>query len=117
VLNTWTVNVTFDNDPVSGVASGVYSLDTVPDGTAGLSAKTNWSLRQRTALAFDPDGQAAADFTLMGGDLNGSNSITTLDYSALSQDGLPPTASPTSTGRRGSVVRLLDYEIELVQDW
>jgi hypothetical protein len=81
VLATWTVNVNFTN--AAGTASGTYSLDDVPTGTAKLSAKTAWQLRQRQAVALNGDGQAVSNFTLKGGDINGSNSVNILDYSIM----------------------------------
>jgi len=88
VLKTWTVPVTFTNDTGNKVARGNYTVTEVPSATASLSAKTAWSLRQKRSLTLDGHGQAwAADFAgygkLLGGDLNGSNSINILDYVKL----------------------------------
>jgi nitrous oxidase accessory protein NosD len=84
VLKTWTVSVAFTNTPATTTASGAYTLNEVPAGTVNLSAKTAWQLRQRVPVALDVNGNAfGVAFTLLSGDLNGSNSINILDYSVM----------------------------------
>jgi len=89
VLKSWTVSVGFNNNTTTQVAAGTYTLTDVPGTIAGLSAKTAWSLRRKQAVSLGVNGQATVDFTvsggtdLLGGDINGSNSINILDYSVL----------------------------------
>jgi hypothetical protein len=83
VLKTWTVSVAFTNSTESQMASGAYTLTSVPAGTAHLSAKTAWHLRKRVDVDLGGSGQITPGFTLLGGDLNGSNSINILDYSKM----------------------------------
>ncbi len=82
-LNTWTPTLSFTNNPGTQKASASCTLTNVPDGMAHLSAKTAWHLRTRLDVVLDPDGQATAAFTLLGGDLNESNSVNVLDYSLM----------------------------------
>jgi len=76
----WTLTLTF----TGGVAN--YQLVGVPAGTNGLSAKTAWNLRRKLAVSYTDD-RAVVNFTgsneLLGGDLNGSNSVNVLDYTIL----------------------------------
>lgn len=81
VLKSWTISVDFTNH--EEVASGSYVLADVPAGIAALSAKTAWHLRRRQEGALSGEGQGTIDFVLLGGDLNGSNSVNVLDYSLL----------------------------------
>jgi len=88
---SWTKTLSFSG----GAAS--YTLTDVPDGTTGLSAKTDWNLRSKVSVTLDGYGQATGvNFTgvgggvypmvggkLRGGDLNGSNAINILDFSVL----------------------------------
>jgi hypothetical protein len=107
-VKTWTQTLSF----VGTTAS--YTLTDVPAGTTGVSAKTAWSLRNKLAVTLDSDGQAAAGFTggemLLGGDLNGSNSINVLDYSVLKTRWFTsdPVADINGSGR----VDLTDYSIQ-----
>jgi hypothetical protein len=86
VLEAWTVTVQFTNAPSTRIASGTYFLTSVPDGTAFLSAKTNWTLRRRLPAAF-VDAAATVDFTgdsdLLGGDLDRNNLTNFVDYLVL----------------------------------
>ncbi len=61
---TW--NLTLTN--VSGDTFN-YTLTDVPAGTTGISAKTDWNLREKLAVALDINGQATADF--IGNPLDG----------------------------------------------
>jgi hypothetical protein len=61
VLKTW--NLTLTNE--SGDTFS-YQLTGVPVDANGLSAKTAWNLREKLALTFDGNGQAAADFVSDG---------------------------------------------------
>jgi hypothetical protein len=65
-----------------------FTLVNVPDGANALSAKTAWNLRSKVSLGGGgTDNQWTANFMgadkLLGGDLNGSNAVTILDYSPL----------------------------------
>ncbi|NQU12385.1 hypothetical protein HQ590_16440, partial [bacterium] len=77
VLKRWTNTVTFAS------RTGTAELFEVPAGMAKLSAKTDWTLRQRVTPVTDGDGEVTASLTLQGGDLNGDNQVTTLDYTRL----------------------------------
>jgi hypothetical protein len=105
-IKTWTQTLNF----VGGIAS--YTLTNVPGGTTGLSAKTAWSLRNKLAVTM-VDGQASANFTgaekLLGGDLNGTNTINILDYSVLKANYF--TANPVADINGNGVVNLIDYNI------
>lgn len=119
VLKTWTVTVTFTNNTVTKIASGTYTpLTDVPDTTANLSAKTAWALRRRLESLSFPDGQATAAFTgankLLGGDLNGTNTVNILDYAILKLNWVTPNAVADINGDGG--VAMLDYSI-LVGNW
>jgi len=109
VLASWTLTVTFTNNPATQVATGTYTLTHVPSGTAALSAKTNWHLRQKQTVTFPPDDQGVAAFMLLGGDLDGSNTINVLDYSILKASF--NTGGPNNPGNINGdgVTNLLDY--------
>lgn len=104
---TWTLTLSFSG----GVAS--YVLTDVPAGTTGLSAKTAWSLRNKLPCGPDGNGQAVINFTgaekLLGGDLNGTNSINVLDYSILKSKWFSHDPVADIDGANG--VGLLDYGI------
>ncbi|MGA2324063.1 MAG: DUF2341 domain-containing protein [Sedimentisphaerales bacterium] len=112
VLKQWTVTVNFTNNTVMRSASGSYTLADVPNTTANLSAKTAWSLRKRQSVVFSGN-SAIADFTnnnaMLGGDLNGSNSVNIMDYSILKSNWYTTNALADITG--DGVVNLLDYAI------
>jgi hypothetical protein len=114
VVGTWTVPVSFINDTVTKVATGSYVLTNVPAATTGLSAKTDWTLRQKTGVTLDGNNQATVTFSLSGGDLNGSNTINILDYSALKEDWLTTNARGDINGDGG--VQLFDYSL-LKSNW
>jgi len=80
VLKQWTVSISFVNNTGTKIASGTYVLTDVPADTANLSSKTAWSLRTKEAVIFGTDMQAVVDFTILGGDLNNSNSVNILDF-------------------------------------
>ena len=61
---TW--NLTLTN--VSGDTFN-YTLTDVPADTTGISAKTDWNLREKLAVVLDINGQATADF--IGNPLDG----------------------------------------------
>ncbi|NLX22747.1 MAG: hypothetical protein GXY55_13935 [Phycisphaerae bacterium] len=109
VLQTWTVTVTFTNNPVTRTAAGSYVLTLVPGSTARLSAKTDWSLRKRIPVTLDTYGQGVANFTLTSGDLDGSNTANILDYSILKANWM--TAGPAGDYNGDSQVMLLDYSL------
>jgi hypothetical protein len=102
---TWPQTLTFSG----GVAS--YTLTDVPAGTTNLSTKTAWNLRKKVAVTLDSDGQATVNFTssakLLGGDINGSNSINILDYSILKVNWFTSNAVADIDGNGN--VGLLDY--------
>jgi len=64
-------------------ADGVYTLTDVPTGVTAVSAKTAWTLRQKLTGLSATDGQITANFTLLGGDINETNSINVLDYAKM----------------------------------
>jgi len=110
IIKTWDETVTFTNDTVLKIASGSYTLDNVPVDTANISAKTNWSLRDKQAVTFDADMQGTAtDLLMLGGDMNDSNTTTILDYSILKTNWLTLNAIADLTGDGG--VNILDYAI------
>lgn len=87
-----------------------YVLTDVPDVVTTLSAKTAWNLRQRLSFSLDTDGQATdKNFTLLGGDLNGSNTTNILDYAILKANYL--TANPVADITGNGMVNTLDYAI------
>src|SRR5262249_52970093 len=87
--------------PFSGGIAN-YALNGIPPGTTGLSAKTAWNLRRKLAVALDPQSQAVANFLgavkLLGGDLDGSNVVTTGDLSILSANWTTTNAVADITG-------------------
>jgi hypothetical protein len=107
-VKTWTQTLSF----AGGVAS--YTLTDVPAGTTGVSAKTAWSLRNKLAAVLDGDGQVAANFTggekLLGGDINGTNSINVLDYSVMKANWF--TSNSVADINGNGVVNLDDYSIQ-----
>lgn len=113
VLAAWTVTVSFMNQPGTGMASGPFTLVDVPTTAVNLSAKSEWTLRSRQPVDFDADGQAPAEFVgskaLRCGDLDGSNSVTILDYSRLKRfwNLLSPEADLNGDG----YVNALDYTL------
>jgi hypothetical protein len=110
VLKEWTVAVVFANTPGTQTASGTFGplLEAPVNGLARLSAKTNWHLRARQDIALSSDGQGTSSFTLLGGDINGSNSVNVLDYSLLkSAWGISPSGDINGDGITGTV----DYAI------
>ena len=56
-------------------------------GTNALSAKTAWNLRRKLPVSFTPTREATVYFTvaskMLGGDLNGTNSVNVLDYAIM----------------------------------
>jgi hypothetical protein len=102
---TWLQSLSF----VGGVAT--YTLPDVPAGTTGISAKTAWNLRRKLAVSgAEPTG---VNFTgaskLLGGDLDGSNSVNILDYSVLKLNwfGSAPQADINGDG----TVNVNDYSL------
>lgn len=81
VLNTWTLPVSF------AAGQGSITLTDLPAGTAFLSAKTAWTLRNRRAASFDASGNGSVAFTgtsrLRGGDLNNNNIVNLTDFNIL----------------------------------
>ncbi len=107
-LATLTPTLTFTNNPGTQTASATYSLAGIPAEARSISAKTAWHLRQK--IAFTPEGATVtADFTLLGGDLNNSNSINVEDYVKLKLK-WNSTESAVDINGDGSV-QLLDYNL------
>lgn len=113
VIETRTRTVVFTN----GVAE--VNFTDVNGTTAFLSAKTATHLRERTAVNFDGNWQAAVAYTgageLQGGDFNGDNIVNLLDYSILrfywqKQVSTDPLAAAAEITGDGSV-NLTDYQI------
>ena len=82
-LGSWTKTVTNFSGGIGSVV-----LENVPAGTSAISAKSAWTLRNKRAVSFSPEGVGSLDLTgttykLKGGDLNGDNVINTLDYGVL----------------------------------
>jgi len=105
---TWALTLPFSG----GVAA--YTLTDVPAGTTGISAKTAWSLRNKLAVTLDGNGQATGvDFIvgekLLGGDINGSNSINIQDYAILKLKWF--TTDPVADIDGSGVVNNTDYTI------
>jgi hypothetical protein len=104
---TWTQTLTFSGSVAS------YTLTDVPAGTTNLSAKAAWNLRKKLAVTLGSQGQATANFTssakLLGGDINGSNSINILDYSILKVNYFTSNAVADIDGN--GVVNLVDYSL------
>jgi hypothetical protein len=122
VLKTWTLTLT----NVSGDTFG-YLLTDVPEDITGLSAKTDWNLREKLPVTLDGNGQGTADFVadavpgwddltdhyLRGADIEHSalsfNVVNLPDYSTLAASwlGTNPVADITGDG----VVNAFDYSI------
>jgi hypothetical protein len=109
VLETWAIPVGFTNDVGARTASGSYTLADVPGNPANLSARTACHLRKRQVVTLDADGQAVAAFTLLGGDLEGSNYVNILDYSILRSHWNSSDAAADING--DNQVQLFDYSI------
>ena len=118
VLKEWTVTVGFTNNNSHAFASGLYNLKGVPETTANISAKTDWTLRRKVAASFDSNSQGIADFTgdddLLGGDLNGSNTTQFLDFLVLRNNWFTHEAVADINGDGN--VQFSDYLI-LKQNW
>lgn len=121
VLKTWTPSLLFSN--ASGTAKGSdVTLTDVPANIANLSAKTAWSLRTKHLLQINPaTGNAFTDagyyyigadycFTLLGGDINDSNSVNVLDYSVL-KGAWMSTVDLVADINGDGVVNVTDYNI------
>lgn len=82
VSKTWNIPVTF-----AAGTTGTFELAGVPSGTTGLSAKTAWNLRRKVAVTLIAGQAEGVNFTgsssLLGGDLNDTNSVNVLDYGLL----------------------------------
>jgi len=113
-LRTWTQTLAFSNDPGAQTASAEYTLDMVPAQTAALSAKAAFSLRSRRQVVADGDGQAAVDFTILPGDLDGSNTVNMLDYSVMKSKWMSTDTQADLNG--DGAVQMLDYSIMKI-DW
>lgn len=112
VLATWTETVDFTNDTGTQTASGTYLLTDVPAGVDNLSAKTAWHLRTRNegvSGSFDGNLQLVTDFTLLGGDLNGTNSVNILDYTLLKTNWYATYDASDING--DGTVQLRDYDL------
>jgi hypothetical protein len=121
VLKTWVINVYFG----PGNSTTNYTLTAVPALTTGISAKTDWNLREKLAVTLDINGQAVANFVadgvpgwsdatdhyLRGGDIDAAhnNQVSFLDYSVLGNNFF--TANPVADINGDGVVNLFDYSI------
>jgi hypothetical protein len=131
VLKTWVVALT----NVGSTNTFAYTLTGVPLNANGLSAKTDWSLREKVSLALDPNGQGVADFVgdgtpgwndttdhyLRGGDIGDSllfpasfNRVLTDDYFKIVGGWLGSDPAVDITG--DGVVNAIDYSI-LAENW
>jgi len=83
---TWLIEFDFPQ----GTRTAATVLTEVPDGTTGLSAKTEWNLRRKLPVDLGTDGEDTIDFTgpakLLGGDIDGSNDTAIPDYTLLKQN-------------------------------
>lgn len=83
VLETWNLPVLFTNSNTTGVASGSFVLNRIPPTTFRLSADTAWTLRRRIAADIALNPALVLAFTgssrLVGGDINGSNTVNNAD--------------------------------------
>ena len=104
ILKTWNLPLVF----TSSVA--LYTLPDVPLAAVGLSAKTEWTLRQKLPLVFALE-HATVDFqgdkALPGGDFDDSNTCDMLDYFILA--GAWYTHDPTADIDGNGRVDLDDY--------
>lgn len=89
--------------------NGAYTLTNIPDGVTSVSAKTAWTLRKKLSGLSATNGQITANFTLLGGDLNNTNSINILDYSLLKTKYF--TTDPSADIDGNGQVNALDYSI------
>ena len=107
VIETRTEPVVFTN------GTGSVVLTDVDGSSFRLSAKTAWNLRNRLPVGLDPDGQATVSLTgselLRGGDINGDNTVNTLDYSILRYHWF--TVDPTADIDGGGSVQTTDFNI------
>jgi hypothetical protein len=113
-LATLTQSLNFTNS--SGTASASYVLPGLSAEARSISAKTAWHLRKKTT--FTPSGGAATvNFTLLGGDLNTSNTVNVLDYAIMAGRWMTidPVAAAADINGDGQV-QLLDYTI-LKSNW
>lgn len=105
---TWDIAVPF----AAGSATGTYLLTDVPAGTTYLSAKTAWNLRRQIGVTYVDD-RATGDFTgtntLLGGDLNESNSVNVLDYSIMKMNWM--TSNPVADIDGSGTVNVDDYNL------
>jgi hypothetical protein len=90
-------------------SGGAYTLTNVPDGITAVSAKTTWTLRKKLSGLSAPSGQITANFTLLAGDINGSNSINVLDYSFMKLKWYTDDITADING--DGAVNVLDYDI------
>ena len=130
LIKTWNLDIQFlveDPIPPARRDTRSYCLVDVPDGVdtiMKLSAKTNWALRCRLAVPFDPDPllpknrQAVVNFTvdskLRGGDVVPSNSVQVADWAKLTSTWFT-TGSEADINRDG-VVNMFDYTI-MKRNW
>ena len=112
VLKQWDLPLSFTAGP-SGYGVASYTLTSVTEGTAHISAKTAWSLRQRISVSFTA-GQATANFFLAGGDLDESNLVDIMDYFRLASSWYHVDPVPDIDG--SGLVDLDDYFI-LANEW
>jgi hypothetical protein len=107
-LATFQPSLSFTNNGTTQTASASYSLSGLPAEARSVSAKTAWHLRKKAG--FTPSGvSATADLVLLGGDLNGSNSINIEDYVKLKTQWNSTNAAADING--DGAVGTVDYSI------
>ena len=116
VLATWNQTLTFAPG-ADGYGVVEFTLDNVPVGTAHVSAKTAWNLRQRLTVTF-AGRFATANFTeaslLPGGDIAGATTVNLEDYYRLAASWYLPDGAADIDG--SGRVDLDDYFI-LSNNW
>jgi len=104
-----------------GACTASTILTGVPDGTTGLSAKTEWNLRRKLPVDLGTSGFDNIYFTgsamLPGGDIDGSNDTALPDYTLLKQNWLTLSPEGDAADINGDgMVSIPDYNI-LVKNW
>lgn len=101
-----TKSLSFSGDTAS------YILTNLPDTVTSLSAKAAWNLRKRASdpvNLLDSNGQAAINFLLPAGDINGTNSVNILDYSIMKASWLG--SNPVADIDGSGIVNIGDYDL------
>lgn len=113
VVASWTMSLTN-----AGGDTFDFTLTGVPDGTTALSARTDWNLRRRLAVALDGNGQGTVNFTNPGGFLKAGdivhtgpsdNAVVLDDYYTLV--GVWLGSDPAADLNGDGVVNVFDYSL------